>query len=135
MAPVNKSRPAAHRDGVDAARARRVFVETWGCQMNELDSRRFVGLMSRAGWEESAEAHDADLVLLNTCSVRDRAEQKVYDYLGRVALLKKSRTGNAAGGLRLCRPAGRRRSSAVHRPSTSSLVPEGSSSSCRRPEG
>ena len=97
MAPVNKSRPAAHRDGVDAARARRVFVETWGCQMNELDSRRFVGLMSRAGWEESAEAHDADLVLLNTCSVRDRAEQKVYDYLGRVALLKKSRPGMLLG--------------------------------------
>ena len=43
--------------------------------MNELDSRRFVGLMSRAGWEESAAPDDADLVLLNTCSVRDKAEQ------------------------------------------------------------
>lgn len=65
--------------------------------MNELDSRRFVGLMSRAGWEESAVLHDADLVLLNTCSVRDKAEQRVYDYLGRVALLKKTRPGMMLG--------------------------------------
>ncbi|MDX9734656.1 MAG: tRNA (N6-isopentenyl adenosine(37)-C2)-methylthiotransferase MiaB [Thermoanaerobaculia bacterium] len=97
MAPVNDGRPTAPRDAETAARPRRVFVETWGCQMNELDSRRFVGLMSREGWLESNSADDADLVLLNTCSVRDKAEQKVYDYLGRVALLKKSRPGLRLG--------------------------------------
>jgi len=53
MAPLSEGRPQA-RLGADAdARTRKVFVETWGCQMNELDSRRFVGLMSREGWGES----------------------------------------------------------------------------------
>ena len=76
---------------------RKVFVETWGCQMNELDSRRFVGLMSREGYLEVPTADEADLVLLNTCSVRDKAEQKVYDYLGRIAARKRLRPGLLLG--------------------------------------
>ncbi len=76
---------------------RTVFVETWGCQMNELESRRFVGLMAREGYLEAASADEADLVLLNTCSVRDRAEQKVYDYLGRIAARKRTRPGLLLG--------------------------------------
>lgn len=74
-----------------------VFVETWGCLMNELDGRRFVGLLKRDGYEEAARVEDADVVLLNTCSVRDKAEQKVYDRLGRLALLKKNRPGSILG--------------------------------------
>jgi tRNA-2-methylthio-N6-dimethylallyladenosine synthase len=76
---------------------RTVFVETWGCQMNELDSRRFVGLMAREGYLEAPSPDEADLVLLNTCSVRDRAEQKVYDYLGRIAARKRLRPGLLLG--------------------------------------
>ncbi len=76
---------------------RTVFVETWGCQMNELDSRRFVGLMAREGYVEATSPDEADLVLLNTCSVRDRAEQKVYDYLGRIAVRKRARPGLLLG--------------------------------------
>ena len=76
---------------------RTVFVETWGCQMNELDSRRFIGLMAREGYLEAATPDEADLVLLNTCSVRDRAEQKVYDYLGRMAARKRVRPGLLLG--------------------------------------
>lgn len=76
---------------------RRLFVETWGCQMNELDSRRFVGLMAREGYLEVQSADEADLVLLNTCSVRDKAEQKVYDYLGRMAARKRLRPGILLG--------------------------------------
>ncbi len=76
---------------------RRLFVETWGCQMNELDSRRFVGLMAREGYLEVHSADEADLVLLNTCSVRDKAEQKVYDYLGRMAARKRLRPGILLG--------------------------------------
>jgi len=76
---------------------RRVFVETWGCQMNELDSRRFVGLMTREGYLEVPSADEADLVLLNTCSVRDKAEQKVYDYLGRIAARKRFKPGLLLG--------------------------------------
>ncbi len=97
MAALRDEGPAAPRVAETTARMRKVFVETWGCQMNELDSRRFIGLMSREGWTESGSPEDADLVLLNTCSVRDKAEQKVYDYLGRVALLKRSRPGMLLG--------------------------------------
>jgi len=68
---------------------RRVFVETWGCQMNELDGRRFIGLLQRDGYTEAADAESADVVLLNTCSVRDKAEQKVYDRLGRLGRMKR----------------------------------------------
>ncbi|HEV8268863.1 MAG TPA: tRNA (N6-isopentenyl adenosine(37)-C2)-methylthiotransferase MiaB [Thermoanaerobaculia bacterium] len=77
--------------------AKSVFVETWGCQMNELDGRRFVGLMKRDGWSEAASPEEADLVLLNTCSIRDKAEQKVYDRLGRLALLKREKEGLVLG--------------------------------------
>ncbi|HKC25975.1 MAG TPA: tRNA (N6-isopentenyl adenosine(37)-C2)-methylthiotransferase MiaB [Thermoanaerobaculia bacterium] len=77
--------------------AKSVFVETWGCQMNVLDGRRFVGLLARDGYAEAAAAEDADVVLLNTCSVRDKAEQKVYDRLGRLALLKRERPGLVLG--------------------------------------
>ena len=74
-----------------------VFVETWGCQMNVLDGRRFVGLLARDGYREAAAPEDADVVLLNTCSVRDKAEQKVYDRLGRLALLKRERPAMVLG--------------------------------------
>jgi tRNA-2-methylthio-N6-dimethylallyladenosine synthase len=76
---------------------RSVFVETWGCQMNELDGRRLVGLLLREGFGEAASAEEADVVLLNTCSVRDKAEQKVYDRLGRLALAKRDRPGMVIG--------------------------------------
>lgn len=69
MSAGERERGAVARGGA----APSVFVETWGCQMNELDSRRFVGLMAREGYREAVTADEADLVLLNTCSVRDRA--------------------------------------------------------------
>lgn len=97
MAPLkDEPRRAAPTTPPEPGR-RRVFVETWGCQMNELDSRRFVGLMSREGYLEVPSADEADLVLLNTCSVRDKAEQKVYDYLGRIAARKRLKPGLLLG--------------------------------------
>ncbi len=93
-----KDRPAdAAPDKSTERNGRTVFVETWGCQMNELDSRRFVGLMAREGYLEAPSPEEADLVLLNTCSVRDKAEQKVYDYLGRIAARKRVRPGLLLG--------------------------------------
>jgi tRNA-2-methylthio-N6-dimethylallyladenosine synthase len=74
-----------------------VFVETWGCQMNVLDGRRFAGLLARDGYVEAGEPESADVILLNTCSVRDKAEQKVYDRMGRLALLKRERPGLVLG--------------------------------------
>ena len=62
--------------------ARKYLIETFGCQMNVHDSERMAGLLEQAGFEAAAEAVDADLVVINTCSVRERAEEKLYTRLG-----------------------------------------------------
>jgi tRNA-2-methylthio-N6-dimethylallyladenosine synthase len=67
---------------------KRLFIQTYGCQMNQYDSDRIVGLMEREGYARTELAEEADLILLNTCSVRDKAEQKVYSALGRWRELK-----------------------------------------------
>ncbi|MFN7950999.1 MAG: tRNA (N6-isopentenyl adenosine(37)-C2)-methylthiotransferase MiaB [bacterium] len=69
----------------------RVYVETYGCQMNERDSHALVHHLSQHGYERAATPRDADVLLLNTCSVRDHAEQKVYSTLGRFRELKEER--------------------------------------------
>jgi tRNA-2-methylthio-N6-dimethylallyladenosine synthase len=71
--------------------AKRVFIKTWGCQMNEHDAERMAGLVAPLGYALTSTADDADLILLNTCSIRDKAEQKVYSDLGRLAALKQAR--------------------------------------------
>ena len=81
----------------DLKGGRRVFVETWGCQMNVLDGRRFAGLLARDGYDETFDESDADVFILNTCSVRDKAEQKVYDRVGRLAKLKRAKPGLVLG--------------------------------------
>ena len=60
------------------------FIETYGCQMNVHDSERMAGLLEQAGYESTAEARDADVVVINTCSVRERAEEKLYTRLGEI---------------------------------------------------
>ncbi|MEO8195592.1 MAG: tRNA (N6-isopentenyl adenosine(37)-C2)-methylthiotransferase MiaB [Thermoanaerobaculia bacterium] len=70
---------------------RRFYVETWGCQMNELDSQRMTGQLMQQGMLPTREAIDADLILLNSCSVREKAVQKVYSRLGEYRLLKRDR--------------------------------------------
>ncbi len=62
--------------------ARKYLIETFGCQMNVHDSERMAGLLEQAGYEATTDAADADLVVINTCSVRDRAEQQLYTRLG-----------------------------------------------------
>jgi tRNA-2-methylthio-N6-dimethylallyladenosine synthase len=69
--------------------ARRVFIETWGCQMNELDSQRMVGQLMQQGVLPTRDPEDADIILLNSCSVREKAQHKVYSRLGEYRLLKK----------------------------------------------
>ena len=70
---------------------RRFFVETWGCQMNELDSQRMSGLLMEQGILPTRDPKAADLILLNSCSVREKAAQKAYSRLGEYRLLKRSR--------------------------------------------
>ncbi len=68
---------------------RRFYIETWGCQMNELDSQRMAGQLMQQGILPTHEPGGADIILLNSCSVRDKAEQKVYSRLGEYRLLKR----------------------------------------------
>ena len=60
------------------------FIETYGCQMNVHDSERIAGLLEQAGYEATEEPRDADVVVINTCSVRERAEEKLYTRLEEV---------------------------------------------------
>ena len=62
--------------------AKKYFIETYGCQMNFHDSERMAGLLEGAGYEATADEADADVVVINTCSVRERAEEKLYTRLG-----------------------------------------------------
>jgi tRNA-2-methylthio-N6-dimethylallyladenosine synthase len=76
---------------------RRVFIETWGCQMNELDSQRMAGQLMQQGVLPTRDPGEADIILLNSCSVRDKAEQKVYSRLGEYRLLKRTRADLVIG--------------------------------------
>jgi len=60
----------------------RFYIETFGCQMNVHDSEKVVGTLMERGYEQVGTPTDADLILYNTCSIRDKAEQKVYSRLG-----------------------------------------------------
>jgi len=66
---------------------RKYLIETFGCQMNVHDSERMAGLLEQAGYEATEEAADADVVVINTCSVRERAEEKLYTRLGELRML------------------------------------------------
>ena len=63
-------------------------IVTFGCQMNKADSERMAGVLENMGFEAESDPNLADLVLYNTCTIRDNAEQKVYSYLGRQAKRK-----------------------------------------------
>jgi tRNA-2-methylthio-N6-dimethylallyladenosine synthase len=69
----------------------RFHIQTWGCQMNDHDGEKLAGLLSHEGFEPVANAEDADLVLLNTCSIREKAVHKVYSELGRLREEKQRR--------------------------------------------
>ena len=89
--------------------ARRYLIETFGCQMNVHDSERMAGLLEQAGYEPTDDDRDADVIVINTCSVRETAEEKLYTRLGEIRVLGEE-TGHAPGRRRrrLRRAAGRR---------------------------
>ena len=69
--------------------SKKVFIKTFGCQMNEYDSDKMADVMHAAeGYEPTQDVDEADLILFNTCSVRERAQEKVFSDLGRVKHLK-----------------------------------------------
>lgn len=76
---------------------KRFYLETFGCQMNVVDSERIVALLEGIGYRQVEAPESADLVLLNTCSIRDKAERKVYGHLGRFKPIKAENPGLIIG--------------------------------------
>ncbi len=72
---------------------RHYHIITFGCQMNKADSERMAGILEDMGFKWSEDPNDADLILYNTCTIRDNAEHKVYSYLGRQAKRKQQEPG------------------------------------------
>ena len=70
---------------------RKVFVKTYGCQMNVYDSARMRDVLAPLGYSETTTPEDADLVILNTCHIREKAAEKVYSEIGRLRRLKRAR--------------------------------------------
>lgn len=70
---------------------KKLFIETYGCQMNVADSEVVASVMRLAGYEMAETEEDADAVFLNTCSIRDNAEQKIFSRLDYFASLRKKR--------------------------------------------
>ncbi len=73
--------------------SRRVYIETFGCQMNEIDSSRMLSILASEDFKPTSTIAEADLVLLNTCSIRDKADQKVHSMLGELRRWKSARQG------------------------------------------
>ncbi len=76
---------------------KRFFIETFGCQMNEHDSEKIAGLLAHQGMLPARSVEDADLFILNTCSVREKAAQKVYSRLGEIKHRKRESAGFIIG--------------------------------------
>ncbi|MCX6149171.1 MAG: tRNA (N6-isopentenyl adenosine(37)-C2)-methylthiotransferase MiaB [Ignavibacteriales bacterium] len=74
-----------------------VYIETYGCQMNVADTEIVMGILKNFGYQITKDANEANVVLLNTCSVRDNAEQRIYGRLGSFKQLKDSKPGLVVG--------------------------------------
>jgi len=75
-------------ESAPAPRARKLFVQSFGCQMNVYDAQRMTDLLGAEGYVEAPAAAEADLVILNTCHIRERASEKIFSELGRLRELK-----------------------------------------------
>ncbi len=67
---------------------RKLHIKSYGCQMNVYDAQRMVDTLAPEGFVETASVDDADLVILNTCHIREKASEKVYSELGRLRAIK-----------------------------------------------
>ncbi|MFO1111558.1 MAG: tRNA (N6-isopentenyl adenosine(37)-C2)-methylthiotransferase MiaB [Bradyrhizobium sp.] len=73
---------------------RKLHIKSYGCQMNVYDAQRMVDTLAPEGFVETANAEDADLVILNTCHIREKASEKVYSELGRLRVMKDEAAAN-----------------------------------------
>lgn len=78
----------------ERSNSRKVFVKTYGCQMNVYDSQRMADSLAAEGYVSTDTPEDADLVLLNTCHIREKASEKLYSALGRLRKMKDARAAN-----------------------------------------
>ncbi|HKA87312.1 MAG TPA: tRNA (N6-isopentenyl adenosine(37)-C2)-methylthiotransferase MiaB [Haliangiales bacterium] len=92
LVTIRLSSPAA-----TPARAKAVYVETYGCQMNVADTDLMIGLLAERGFRACASAADADVILLNTCAVREKAEERVLARAAELAAWKRRRPGVVLG--------------------------------------
>jgi tRNA-2-methylthio-N6-dimethylallyladenosine synthase len=76
---------------------RRIYIETYGCQMNVADSELMLGQLDRAGYRRVEKPEDADVLLVNTCAIREHAEQRIYGRLGELTRHKLRRPGVVLG--------------------------------------
>lgn len=93
---VKLSYPAAETD------CKKLFIETYGCQMNVADSEVVASVMKMAGYDVTEEIETADAVLINTCSIRDNAEQKIFSRLSQLAAMRKKRGSHFIVGIIGC---------------------------------
>ena len=73
-------------------KTKKLFVNTMGCQMNVYDSEKVASFLARLGFERTSVLEEADLVVVNTCTIREKAEQKAFSFLGRLGKLKRKKT-------------------------------------------
>ena len=78
------------------APAKRLYIKTYGCQMNVYDSERMADVLAPLGYGVTDDPTAADLIVLNTCHIREKATEKVYSELGKIREMKEARA--AAGG-------------------------------------
>ncbi|MDR4505905.1 MAG: tRNA (N6-isopentenyl adenosine(37)-C2)-methylthiotransferase MiaB [Candidatus Scalindua sp.] len=86
-----------HNPEREEQKSRKVLIKTFGCQMNKLDSELVFGSLIREGYTLVTDEESADVILFNTCSVRQKAEDKVYSQLGRLRKWKEERPGLVIG--------------------------------------
>ena len=70
---------------------RSFFIKTYGCQMNVYDSEKIIELMKRQGYRYSTKIEESDIAIFNTCHIREKASEKLFSDLGRIAIFKENK--------------------------------------------
>ncbi len=84
---------------VDIPNSKKLFIKTYGCQMNVYDSERMADVLAPVGYAAVDTPDEADLVVLNTCHIREKAAEKVYSELGRIRKMKEAKAGRGEGDM------------------------------------
>ena len=91
-----ESKTTGQPDSKSELNDKKLYIETYGCQMNVADSEVVAAIMEMDGYQLTENEKEADAVFINTCSVRDNAEQRVYNRLENIRALKRKKTLSSA---------------------------------------